>query len=359
MLFPAISLKLKCRDISLAIIFVICLPISAVQADELLLKNGDRLTGEVLNEADGVLKFKTSYAGILSIKWKDVSEVRTDKPMTLLLEDDGVLTGAVIKTQGDKLQIENTLDESEDLLLQSSVKEINPEPWRINKGNKLSGMINVSVEYDRGNNDNDEIDLDGRLVFRRFLDRVSLHGQYEENRTNEITTKLKWLATADYDYFPRRDWDYMIEAQDWFVGVGVNLKKDEFANLRLRSRFGPHIGYQFFESKPLNLFLRGGLEAVKEEYLTEEENEYWASTWRLMFDQYIYREKLQFYFVSDGLYGFDSPDKIIVDNWIGFRFPLYAGFIASIEAETDYDSQPATDAEALSVFYRLKLGYKF
>lgn len=162
--------------------------------------------------------------------------------MTLLLQDDGVLTGAVIRTQGDKLQIENTLDESEELLLQSSVEEINPEPWRINKGHKLSGMVNVSVEYDRGNNNNDEIDLDGRLVFRRFLDRVSLYGQYEENRTNEVTTKLKWLATADYDYFPRRDWDYMIEAQDWFVGVGVNLKKDEFADLRLRSRFGPHIG---------------------------------------------------------------------------------------------------------------------
>ena len=75
MLLPAISLNLKCREISLAIFFVICLPLSAVQAGELLLKNGDRLTGEVLNEADGVQKFKTSYAGILSIKWKDVSEV--------------------------------------------------------------------------------------------------------------------------------------------------------------------------------------------------------------------------------------------------------------------------------------------
>lgn len=122
---------------------------------------------------------------------------------------------------------------------------------------------------------------------------------------------------------------------------------------------GHILASSFSRANRLTCFLRGGVEAVKEEYLTEEKNEYWASTWRLMFDQYIYREKLQFYFVSDGLYGFDSPDKIIVDNWIGFRFPLYAGFIASIEAETDYDSLPATDAEALSVFYRLKLGYKF
>ena len=323
------------------------------------MKNGDRLTGEVLNEAEGVLKFKTSYAGILSIKWDEISEVRTDRPMTLMLEGDEVLTGHVAKNDGHRLLLENEDDKVVRELSIKSVKEINPEPWRLGDGHKFSGLLNISLEYDRGNNVNDEIDLDGRLEYRRLYHRVSFFGQYEEKRTEDIITKLKWLAAVSYDFFPKNDWSYVFDAQDWYVGLGLNLKKDEFADLNLRTRFGPHIGYQFYESKPLNLFLQGGIEAVKEDYTDGEESKYWATAWRLNFDKFLYKEMLQFYFLSDGLYGFATPNKIILENWVGFRVPLKAGFITSIEVETDYDSQPAEDAEKFSTSYRFKLGYKF
>ncbi|GMR05727.1 MAG: DUF481 domain-containing protein [Gammaproteobacteria bacterium] len=329
------------------------------QADVLILKNGDRLTGEVLNETDGVLKFNTSYAGILSIQWNEVSEVRTDKSMVLLLEEGEVLTGLVVKNNGDTLQLENEDNRAVRELTKRSVKEINPESWRLGKGYKFSGMINISMKYDRGNNDNDVIDLDGNLEFRRLYDRVRFYGEYDVNRTKGITTKLKWLVAGAYDYFPTSDWSYVFDAPDWFIGLGLNLKKDEFAELNLRTRFGPHIGYQFYESKPLNLLVQGGFEAVKEEFTGGEDNQYWANTWRLVFDRYLYKEKVQFYFISDGFYGFASPDKTILENWTGFRFPLKIGFVASIEAETDYDSQPAENVEKLSTSYRFKLGYKF
>jgi len=345
--------------ISRFIFLLFSLAISTAQADVLIMKNGDRLTGEVVNETDGLLKFKTSYAGILSIKWEGVSEIKSDEPMILLLEGDDVLTGQVVKNTGEMIQVGNDDPSSVTELTKESVNEINPENWLLGHGYKLSGLVNVSLEFDRGNNVNDEIDLDGHLEYRRLFHRATLFGQYEDKTTEDVTTKLKWVVAASYDFFPRNEWSYVFDAQDWFIGLGLNLKKDEFADLNLRTRLGPHIGYQFYDSKPLNLFIQGGFEAVKEDYADGTENKYWATAWRLKFDKFLYKEKLQFYFISDGLYGFAKPNKVILEDWIGFRIPLKAGFIASIEAEFDYDSQPAEDAEKLSTTYRFKLGYKF
>jgi len=332
---------------------------AVLRADVLILKNGDRLTGTVLNETAGVLKFKTSYAGVLSIKWKEIDEVRSAKPMILLMDKQQTLQATIVKNQGEKLLLKSDGQERPTEVDKKSVVQINPISWRLGKGYDFSGRVNISIQYDRGNTEGDDLDLDGSLEYRRLSHRLRLFGDYEEKRSNKITTKLKWVASAAYDYFPRNDWAPGLNAEDWYIGLGLKLKKDEFADLNLRTLVGPHVGYQFYESKPINLFLQGGINLVKEQFANNEDNQYWAPSWRLKFDKYLYKDRLQFYYISDGLYGLSSPDKIILENWTGFRFPLSAGIVTSIEVKSDYDSQPPENTEKVDTSYRFKLGYEF
>jgi len=46
-----------------------------VMADEIWLKNGDRITGTVKKMEDKVLIFETPYAGEMSIKWDEITAV--------------------------------------------------------------------------------------------------------------------------------------------------------------------------------------------------------------------------------------------------------------------------------------------
>ena len=48
------------------------------KADEIWLKNGDHLTGQVIRMENNLLTLKTSYAGELSVKWEEVAKIRTD-----------------------------------------------------------------------------------------------------------------------------------------------------------------------------------------------------------------------------------------------------------------------------------------
>ena len=46
----------------------------SVMADELIMKDGSRLMGKVLKEDGGVVDFETSYAGVIKVKWSEISE---------------------------------------------------------------------------------------------------------------------------------------------------------------------------------------------------------------------------------------------------------------------------------------------
>ena len=57
-------------------------------ADEVYLKNGDRITGQVISMEEGKLIFEASYAGKINIDWAEVSELKTDAPITVILRDE-------------------------------------------------------------------------------------------------------------------------------------------------------------------------------------------------------------------------------------------------------------------------------
>ena len=58
----------------------------SVMADELIMKDGSRLMGKVLKEDGGVVDFETSYAGVIKVKWNEISEfigTATPRPTAL------------------------------------------------------------------------------------------------------------------------------------------------------------------------------------------------------------------------------------------------------------------------------------
>lgn len=56
-------------------------------ADEVVLDNGDRITGKLVRLQEGKLIFKTDYAGEITIQAKKVSRLATDEPVETTLLD--------------------------------------------------------------------------------------------------------------------------------------------------------------------------------------------------------------------------------------------------------------------------------
>jgi len=76
----------------------------AVSADTVVMKNGDRLTG-IVEVSDGKnVTLKTDYAGEIQIAWASIAEVKSDKPIYVVMPDKGTVSG-LVTTEGSNIII--------------------------------------------------------------------------------------------------------------------------------------------------------------------------------------------------------------------------------------------------------------
>src|SRR5262249_22120461 len=79
-----------------------CLCAASSFADQVTLKNGDRLTGTIVKTDDKqeTLLIKTDLAGDVSVKWEAITGIVSTQPLHLTLKDEQTIVGTVTTTDG-------------------------------------------------------------------------------------------------------------------------------------------------------------------------------------------------------------------------------------------------------------------
>ena len=76
-----------------SVLYVACA--CALMADQVTLKNGDRITGEVVKKDAKILVFKMPDIGTLPIPWEKVQSLKTDKPVNVVYADERTEKAAI------------------------------------------------------------------------------------------------------------------------------------------------------------------------------------------------------------------------------------------------------------------------
>jgi len=322
----------------------------SVMADELIMKDGSRLMGTVVKEDGGVIDFKTSYAGTIKVKWQEVSEMITDEPITVLMEDHATIETKNVKNTEAGLVLSDDSGSTSETVSPSEVAYINPEPWRLGKGMRWTGRVNVDLNYERGNSDKDEYHGDWTTTFRWRDDRLKFNGDYEREKSNDVLTDDNWRINGRYDHFV---------TEKFFYGGTLGLEHDRPADLQRRTIVGPLVGYEFYESTEMNLDVAGGPMYVNEEFYDADNRDYLALGWNVDFDRFLIPGRMQFYHRHRGLLEPGDTDNFVWDGWTGFRFPIYAGIVATTEILVEYDGGAPEGVDNTDTTYNLKLGYQW
>jgi len=322
---------------------------SPAMADELIMKDGSRLMGKVMKEDGGVVDFETSYAGTIKVKWSEISELITDEPITVLLKNKETREATNAKNTEAGVVLADESGTTETIPV-SEVAYVNPEPWRLGKGWKWSGRVNVDLNYERGNSDKDEYHGDWSTTLRGRDDRIKFYGDYEREKSNDILTDDNWRINGRYDHFIN---------EKLFYGGHLGVEHDRPADLQRRTIVGPLIGYEFYESTAMNLDVAGGPVYVNEEFYDTENRDYLALGWVVDFDRFLIPGRMQFYHRHRGLLEPGDTDNLVWDAWTGFRFPIYAGIVASTEVLVEYDGGAPKGVDDTDTTYNAKLGYQW
>ena len=85
------------KKISFFAILAFIMFVSIGMADQIVLKNGDRLTGSIVKSDGKTLTFKSEFAGTVSVPRDSITQITSDKPLYFTLKDNQMLLGTGLR----------------------------------------------------------------------------------------------------------------------------------------------------------------------------------------------------------------------------------------------------------------------
>lgn len=328
---------------------------SVATADEILFKNGDRLTGTITRAAEGKLTIQTTIAGEVTVDLSEVRTFSTDEPIEIRLGDGSVLPGqtvdasdqeGVIQTQGgaDAAIQPQTLELSQ-------VSAINPP----DDGATWSGAFTIGGTITRGNSKTESLSARVEAERRTVDDRLSLNAGYLFGRETApdtgvtSTTTDNWFASGKYDYF--------IDPKLYVFGA-MRIEKDRIADLDLRLVPSAGLGYQWVDQADLKFSTEAGLAWVYESYRDARTDEHIAL--RLAYNlNWAINDKVSFIHSVEYLPSLENISDFNVIAQAGIRASLTERLFAEFKFEDRYDSTPAPGALKNDLRYILGAGWRF
>ena len=223
---------------ALAVVFIAAA--SAVQADQVVFKNGDRLTGKIETAADGKLTFQSQVAGKVTIALADLQTFSTDEAIELHLKDGAVVKRRVQQADPNRITIESGETIQPQALQIADIVTLNPPPT---PPAKWTGLISAGWGLTTGNTHIENRSASVNAVRRSENDRITLNMDYARSRQEvagvKNVTEDWWRSRAQYDYY--------VSKKLYVYGDG-RYEKDAIAKLDRRVLVGGGVGYQWIET---------------------------------------------------------------------------------------------------------------
>jgi putative salt-induced outer membrane protein YdiY len=319
-----------------------------VWADQIRLKNGDILTGEVVKKESDKVVFRTDYAGELEISWSEVASLDSQEAVRIVLTDDRSMEGrlvpdgkgqAIVQTEGGKEMARIKLI---DLLY------INPSAEVSGVGITWTGNINLGGTFTQGNSDTSLLHFDAETVARRKRDRFTVGGIVNRGESEGFDTVYNSRVYGKYDYFLNRR---------WYAYVNAAGENDKFRDIRLRTSTGVGSGFQIFEQPGLNLSIEGGLNYITADYYVDEDESYPGGRWALKYDQKIFGGDTEIFHQHEFLFGFLNGKNTLLFSKTGLRVPIADRLKASTQLNIDWAKEPSPGRESTDLALIFSLGY--
>ncbi|MBN2139173.1 MAG: DUF481 domain-containing protein [Sedimentisphaerales bacterium] len=243
----------SCRALSLLTVLAVC---SIGFGDQVILVNGDKLTGTIGQLADGKLVFKSDLLGELTIDIENIATFSSDEAIDLHLSDGQVLSEAVQAGEPNHVVV----GAGGRQIAFGDIGAINP-PAKAEA--KWEGEISAGFTSTAGNTSTDAISASANLKKRTEKDRRIFSTDYARGRQEDPSTGKKtktedwWRSKAKYDYF------FTKKLYGYLDG---RYETDEIAELDRRVIFGSGFGYQWVESDEMNFSTEAGAAYMFEKY---------------------------------------------------------------------------------------------
>jgi len=231
-----------------------------VFADQLSLKNGDRLSGTIVKSDDDAktLLIKTDLAGDVTVKWDAITVIVSSQPLHIMLSDGRVIVGRVSTTDGI---LEIATDGGTVPAAHDAVKAIrdNATQAEIDRlqhprlRDYWSGLFDLGLSLTEGNSSTAALTIAGKAS--RVVPKNKLTLYYTEVYSRD-SNESPALTTANAIHAGVRD-EFNLKPRVYAFAF-TDFDEDALQHLDLRNVIGGGLGYHVINTKKTQFDVFGG-----------------------------------------------------------------------------------------------------
>ena len=331
----------------LACVFSLTLAAGTVEADEVMMANGDRITGVVQSLGDGKVKVKTPYNDALELNWASVRGIVIQAPTEIVLKDGTALMGTVEVSATGGINVVTQSAGKVPVGDLGLIEKINPpkKPSVTYKGD-----VQASASLTSGNSDTVSGNLSAKFVARSKRQRLTLRSGWNYAEDTGTVSARDANGSIKYDFFV---YDKL------YTYVNSLLEYNSFQDLNLRSTIGAGLGYQILESDREELAFELGVSYFNEDFKTAMDESFASGRWALNAEYKIIPDKIALFHFHEGYFGFEDLEDLYIRSEQGIRFTVIKDFYTTFQANLTYDNTPAPGTEETDTTLMFGLGYNF
>jgi len=280
-------------------------------ADEVYLKNGDKISGEVLDESEGKVSLKTESMGTLTIDNEAIERI-----------------AKAAETQPKKTE-----------------EEKSDPAWK----------REIAIGYDKttGNTNESRLAASGSINRnRKHIDEWTLKGEVYYSTNERKTNAQQWYTMGRYAYS-------LGKTKKWYNFYRLEADHDRFEDIGYRLLPAAGLGFWLFDTDDIKLMAEVGAGYEYTKFRIEDNNkEQWvltpmASFEKKLFDKTRLKQNLFYYPAFEDFNDYRLRSETYVDVGINDKLSLRLSLI------DDFTSEPAPDTKKNDLRLTSGLAYSF
>jgi len=269
------SAYLKTRRLLPALVFFA----SCAAADQIVMKNGDRVTGSIVKQDGKTITIKTANFGVITAPWAEVASIQADQPIHVVLKDGRTVEGT-LSTREDKVEVaakETRIQAApaEVVAMRDAAEQRAYERLlRPGLGELWAGGFSLGWAGTNGNARTNSFTAALHAARVTRTDKTSLYLNIIKasaliDRKNQATAQaIRAGIGYDHNVSPRL-----------FVNVFNDYEYDRFQDLDLRFAAGGGFGYHLYKGERAKLDVLGGLNYNRSSFSTGSVTNYAEAFW--------------------------------------------------------------------------------
>ena len=258
---------------SLLSVFAALLTAATVRADQVTLKNGDRLSGKIVSGDGKTLLLKSDFAGDVSIQWDAITAMESTDNVNLTLKDGTRLSGKVTTQDGKFVVAPATNAPAPAPAPKEAIVAVRNDAEQHSfdvETEKMahpkftyfwSGLFDTGLALTRGNSETASFTIASKAVRETPRDKITFHADYIFANNSSVpptattANALDVGVRGDLNIGPRL-----------FVFALTDFQTNELQHLDLRSVFGGGLGYHVIKTPDTTFDVFAGIDYDRDSF---------------------------------------------------------------------------------------------